>query len=46
MIVKHIIPVTLVDTYTINDNDNNKVIGKLHIYEYCSQMLFGDSRIN
>lgn len=45
MIAQHIIPVTLVDTYTVNDDDN-KVIGKLSIYKYTYQILFGDSRIN
>lgn len=46
MIIQHIIPVMLVDTYTITNDDNTETIGKLTIYKHCYQTLFGDSRIN
>ena len=46
MIVKHIISVILVDSYTVSNNDNTKIIGKLRIYKHGCQIMFGDSRIN
>lgn len=46
MIVKHIIPVILVDSYIVSNNDNTKTIGKFHIYKHGCQIMFGDSRIN
>lgn len=46
MIVKHIISVALVDTYTITNDDDTETIGKLHIYKHCRKILFGDSGIN
>jgi hypothetical protein len=46
MIVKHIIHVVLVDSYTVSNDDNTETIGQLHIYKPGCQMLFGDSRIN
>ena len=46
MIVKHIIPVVLVDSYTVTNDDNTETIGQLRIYKHGCQILFGDSRIN
>lgn len=46
MIVKHIIPVILVDSYTVTNDDDTETIGQLRIYKHCYQILFGNSRIN
>ena len=46
MIVKHIIPVVLVDSYTVTNDDNSETIGQFRIYKHSYQILFGNSRIN
>lgn len=45
MIIKHLIPITLRDSYNVI-NKNNEVIGKLYIYKHDYQLLFGNDELN
>ena len=45
MIIKHVVPVILRDSYNVVNN-NNEVIGKLYIYKHDYQLLFGNDELN
>lgn len=46
MIIKHIIPITLRDTYTLHEDVTDKEFGRLIIYKHSYVVLFGDSQLN